>query len=308
MLILLLLHANEVVSADRLTDELWGDDPPQDAPAALQAHVSRLRKLLEPERDGQPRVIRTVPPGYLIEVPDDDVDLLRFQGLVAGARVRLDGGDAAGAAAALREALSLWRGRPLADLENEPFAHDPIRELDEMWLEAVELRVDADLATGRHADLVRELLALARRYPLREHIRRQLMLALYRSGRQAEALEAYAELRRTLVEELGLEPSRELRALQEAMLRQDPELDLRRPGAVRVVPRRRRRLGLALVVALAALAAVGLFALLGSEESPEHPRADGLLVAVSPRSGEVQARSRWARRRALSPSARAASG
>ena len=290
MLILLLLHANEVVSADRLTDELWGDDPPQDAPAALQAHVSRLRKLLEPERDGQPRVIRTVPPGYLIEVPDDDVDLLRFQGLVAGARVRLDGGDAAGAAAALREALSLWRGRPLADLENEPFAHDPIRELDEMWLEAVELRVDADLATGRHADLVRELLALARRYPLREHIRRQLMLALYRSGRQAEALEAYAELRRTLVEELGLEPSRELRALQEAMLRQDPELDLRRPGAVRVVPRRRRRLGLALVVALAALAAVGLFALLGSEESPEHPRADGLLVAVSPRSGEVQAR------------------
>ena len=159
-----------------------------------------------------------------------------------------------------------------------------------MWLEAVELRVDADLATGRHADLVRELLALARRYPLREHIRRQLMLALYRSGRQAEALEAYAELRRTLVEELGLEPSRELRALQEAMLRQDPELDLRRPGAVRVVPRRRRRLGLALVVALAALAAVGLFALLGSEESPEHPRADGLLVAVSPRSGEVQAR------------------
>ena len=194
------------------------------------------------------------------------------------------------AAATLREALAMWRGRPLADLENEPFARDPIRELDEMWLEAVELRVDADLATGRHADLVRELSALARRYPLREHIRRQLMLALYRSGRQAEALEAYAELRRTLVEELGLEPSRELRELQEAMLRQDPELDLRRPGAVRVVPRRRRRLGLALVVALAALAAVGLFALLGSEETPEPPRADGLVVAVSPRSGEVQAR------------------
>ncbi len=159
-----------------------------------------------------------------------------------------------------------------------------------MWLEAVELRIDADLATGRHADLVRELSALARRYPLREHIHRQLMLALYRSGRQAEALEAYAELRRTLVEELGLEPSRELRALQEAMLRQDPELDLRRPGAVRVVPRRRRRLGLALVVSLAALALVGLFALLGSEETPEPPRADGVVVAVSPRSGEVQAR------------------
>jgi DNA-binding SARP family transcriptional activator/ABC-type branched-subunit amino acid transport system substrate-binding protein len=291
VLVLLLLHANEVVSADRLTDELWGDDPPQDAPAALQAHVSRLRKLLEPERDGQPRVIRTVPPGYLIEVRDDEVDLLRFQGMVAGARARLDGGDAAGAAATLREAFALWRGRPLADLENEPLARDPIRELDEMWLEAVELRIDADLATGRHADLVRELTALARRYPLREHIRRQLMLALYRSGRQAEALEAYAELRRKLVEDLGLEPSRELRALQEAMLRQDPELDLRRPGAVRVVPRRRRRLGLALLaVALAALAAVGLFALLGSEETRDAPRADGLVVAVSPRSGEVQAR------------------
>ena len=140
----------------------------------------------------------------------------------------------------LREALSLWRGRPLADLEHEPFAQEPIRELDELWLEAVELRIDADLATGRHADLVRELSALARRHPLREHIRRQLMLALYRSGRQAEALEAYADLRRTLVDERGLEPSRESRALQEAMLRQDPELDLRRPGALRVVPRRRR--------------------------------------------------------------------
>ncbi len=112
VLVLLLLHANEVVSADRLTDELWGDDPPQDAPAALQAHVSRLRKLLEPERDGQPRVIRTVPPGYLIEVRDDDLDLLRFQGLVAAARARLDGGDAAGAAATLREALAHVAGPP----------------------------------------------------------------------------------------------------------------------------------------------------------------------------------------------------
>lgn len=292
MLALLLLHPNEVVSADRLIDELWGDDPPQDASAALHAHVSRLRKLLEPERDGEPRVIRTVPPGYLIQVADEELDLLRFESLVAEARARLDGGDAAGAAATLREALAMWRGRPLADLENEPFARDPIRELDELWLEAVELRLDADLATGRHADLLRELSALARRHPLREGVRRRLMLALYRSGRQAEALEAYADLRRTLVEELGLEPSRELRALQEAMLRQDPELDLRRPGALRMVPRGRRglRLALAVALALAALALVGLFGLLGSDETPEPPRADGLVVAVSPRSGEVQAR------------------
>jgi DNA-binding SARP family transcriptional activator/ABC-type branched-subunit amino acid transport system substrate-binding protein len=291
VLVLLLLNANEVVPADRLIDELWGDDPPQDASAALQAHVSRLRKLLEPERNGEPRVIRTVPAGYLIEVRDDDVDLLRFQALVAGARARLNGGDASGAAATLRKALAMWRGRPLADLENEPFARDPIRELDEMWLEAVELRIDADLATGRHADLVRELSALARRYPLREPIHRQLMLALYRSGRQAEALEAYGDLRRTLVEELGLEPSRELRALQEAMLRQDPELDLRRPGTVQVVPRRGRLgLALALAAALIAIAVVSLVALLGSEETPEPPGSDGLAVAVSPRSGEVEAR------------------
>jgi DNA-binding SARP family transcriptional activator/ABC-type branched-subunit amino acid transport system substrate-binding protein/DNA-binding beta-propeller fold protein YncE len=289
VLVLLLLNANEVVSADRLIDELWGNDPPQDASAALQAHVSRLRKLLEPERDGDPRVIRTVSPGYLIQARDEDLDLLRFESLVAEARARLDGGEAAAAAATLREALAMWRGRPLADLESEPFARDPIRELDEMWLEAVELRVDADLATGRHADLVRELSALARRYPLREGVRRRLMLALYRSGRQAEALAAYADLRRTLVEELGLEPCRELRALQEAMLRQDPELDLRQPGAVRVVPRRRRRLWAALAIALAAVAAVGLLALLGSEDTRAPPRSEGLAVAVSPHSGEVQA-------------------
>lgn len=288
MLALLLLHANEVVSADRLIDELWGDDPPQDASAALQAHVSRLRKLLEPERHGEPRLIRTVSPGYLIHVVDEELDLLRFESLVAEGRARLNGGDAAGARATLREALSPWRGRPLADLENEPFARDPIRELDELWLEAVELRLEADLATGRHADLVRELSALARRYRLREPIHRQLMLALYRSGRQVEALEAYAGLRRALVEEQGLEPSRDSRALQEAILRQDPELDLRRPGAVWVMPRRRRRFALAF--ALVALPLVGLFVLLGSEKRPQPPRADGLVVAVSPRSGEVQAR------------------
>ena len=291
VLSLLLLQANEVVSADRLIDELWGDHPPQDEAAALQAHVSRLRKLLEPERDGERRVIRTVAPGYLIEVTDEELDLLRFERLVTEGRAQLDGGDASRAAATLREALGMWRGRPLADQENESFAQAAIRELDELWLEGLELRIDADLASGRHADLVRELSALARRYPLREHVHRQLMLALYRSGRQAEALEAYGDLRRTLVEELGLEPSREVRALQEAMLRQDPELDLRQPGALQVVPRRGRLgLALALVVALVAIALVGLFALLGSEETPEAPRSAGLAVAVSPRSGEVQAR------------------
>ena len=287
VLALLLLDANQVVSADRLIDELWGDAPPADASAALQAHVSRLRKLIEPERDGEPRVIRTVSPGYVIDVAPEELDLLRFDGLVARARTLQDEHDPERSAATLREALALWRGRPLADLENEPFAGEPVRELDERWLEAVELRVDADLAAGRHDELVRELAALTRRHPLRERLHRQLMLALYRSGRQAEALEAYAELRGTLVEEVGLEPSRESRELQEAILRQDPQLDLRRPRP----PARGRSRALLLGAAAALAAAITAVVLLvGSDDAPEAQEADGLVVAVSPDSGEVRAR------------------
>ena len=243
LLAVLLLNAGEVVSSDRLIDELWGESPPADAQTALQAHVSRLRKLLEPDRDGEPALLVTRPPGYLLSIADDQLDLRRFEGLVASGRERLQVGDAERAAAQVREALDLWRGRPLADLENEPFAAGVTRALDESWLEALETRIEADLALGRHAELVPELVTLVGRHPLRERLRAQLMVALYRCGRQAEALEAFDDGRRRLAEELGLEPGTRLRRLQADILAQDPGLDLAAPvgaGGGSPWPRARR--------------------------------------------------------------------
>jgi branched-chain amino acid transport system substrate-binding protein len=250
--------------------------------------VSRLRKLLEPEGAREPTVLLTRPPGYMVRAGGQELDLRRFEELVVEGRQGLERGDAAGAAAVLREALALWRGRPLADLEGEPFAPEPIRELEELWLEAVEARIDADLATGRHGDLVRELSALVRRHPLRERLRAQLMLALYRSGRQAEALAAYADLRDTLVEELGLEPSRDVRELQEAILRQDPALD--RPRRGWRPPPRRRRLWIAAAAAAAAAALAVALLSRGSEQRSAAPLRDGFVAVVSARSGDVRAR------------------
>jgi DNA-binding SARP family transcriptional activator/ABC-type branched-subunit amino acid transport system substrate-binding protein len=291
VLALLLLNADAAVSSDRLIDELWGDDPPRDAGAALQAHISRLRKLLEPDRDGEPRVIVTTSAGYLIRVGPDELDLLRFEQLVAEGRGRLDAGEAAAAGEVLREALSLWRGRPLANLEMEAFAQQPIRDLDERWLDALEARIDADLESGRDADLTRELAAVARRHPLRERLRAQLVLALYRSGRQAEALESYAELRGMLVEERGLEPSRELRELQEAILRQDPRLQRTAPARPARDSAHRRRLLAGLAVAgVAAAAAIVAVVATGRDEHARAPASRGFVAVVSPSSGAVQAR------------------
>jgi len=221
LLALLLLHANETLSRERLIDELWGEKPPATAAKALQVYVSQLRKLLEPE---QP--LETTPSGYRIRVDGPELDLRRFETLVSDGRAALAAGDPAEAASLLADALSLWRGRPLADLAYEPFAQAEIARLEELRLAAVEERVEAELRLGRHAELTGELEALVAEHPLREHLRRQLMLALYRSGRQAEALEAYHDARRVLVEELGIEPGRELRELEQAILRQDPVLDL----------------------------------------------------------------------------------
>ena len=290
VLALLLLHPNEAISGDRLIDELWADDPPRDAAAALQAHVSRLRKLLEPDHGGEPRVLVTAADGYRIEPGRDALDLLRFEQLVDQGRRALDGGDAAGAAKVLREALGLWRGRPLADLEAEAFAQQPIRDLDDLWLDAVELRIDADLGSGRHADLTRELAVLVRRHPLREGLRGQLMLALYRSGRQAEALETYADLRRTLVEERGLEPGRDVRELQEAILRQDPALELRPRARSPDRPASRRRRWIAGLVAAALTAAVAAAIAWPGADEERPPPTSGFGALVSPRSGEVEAR------------------
>jgi len=238
LLAILLLHAGEVVSVDRLIDALWGESPPDDAATALHQHVSRLRKAL-----GAHEVLLTRSPGYVVAPAEGEIDFRRFGALRDTGRRHLEGDAPQEAARALREALSLWRGRPLADLDREPFAAEAVARLDEEWIEAVELRIDADIALGRHAELVGELRTLVRRHPLRERLRGQLMLALYRSGRQAEALAVYADARRTLDEELGLEPGPELRRLQQAILDHDPELERRRPR--RAGPPARRRPALA---------------------------------------------------------------
>jgi DNA-binding SARP family transcriptional activator len=212
----LLLQANEVVSTDRLIDLLWGAAPPATAGKSVQVYVSRLRKAL-----GEGR-FATHGHGYLLHAEPEELDLARFERLVEQAR-RTAPDSAAGK---LREALALWRGPALADLAYERFAQVEIARLEEMRLAVIEQRIDADLAGGRHAELVGELETLVARHPLRERLRCQLMLALYRSARQAEALEAYRAARRELQEELGLDPSAELRQLEQAILRQDPALDL----------------------------------------------------------------------------------
>jgi DNA-binding SARP family transcriptional activator len=219
LLALLVLHANQVLSTDRLIDELWGDDPPGTARAVLPGFVSSLRRELGPN------VILTRSPGYLVELEADRLDLGRFESLVAEGKQAAERGDPAAAAGRLREALGLWRGDALADLVDERFAGPTIFRLEELRLAALESRIEADLSLGRHGELVGELVALVADHPLRERLRAQLMLALYRSGRQAEALEAYRDARRLLVEELGIEPSTSLQALEGAILRHEPALD-----------------------------------------------------------------------------------
>ena len=214
LLAILLLHANEVVSSDRLIDELWEEAPPRTAAKSLHVQVSRLRKQLG---DGR---LTTRSPGYVLHVDPSEFDLTRFERLVGEARTA----EPEAAAQMLREALALWRGRPLADLAYQRFAQTEIARLEELRLAALERRIDGDVASGRHAEVVGELEALVAEHPLRERPRAQLMLALYRSARQAEALEAYREARRVLSEELGLEPGEDLKQLEEAILRHDPSL------------------------------------------------------------------------------------
>lgn len=224
LLAVLLLHAGEAVSADRLIDELWGESPPRSARHLLHVYVSNLR------RAGIHPLLSARAPGYALELGHDELDAGRFERLLGSGRRLLAAEQPAGAAQALREALALWRGDALADFTYEPFAQAEIARLGELRLAALEDRVEADLALGRHRELVGELEALVAASTLRERPRGQLMLALYRSGRQAEALEAYQQARRVLGEALGIEPSRPLRQLQQAILRHDPSLE---PGAAR---------------------------------------------------------------------------
>ena len=289
LLALLLLHANEVVSSDRLIEELWGEEPPQSAATALHGHVSRLRKLLG-GADGTPeQLLVTRPPGYVLQLQADQLDLHRFERLRDEARAARSRGDLAGASARLRDALSLWRGPPLADLAYERFAQVEGGRLEELRLATVEERVEVDLALGRHADLASELERLVAERPLREGFRTQLMLALYRSGRQAEALQVYQQGRRVLLEELGIDPSQRLRALEQAILRQDESLELPLvatapeldddPRAAPAQPRPRHGPLLPIAAACAIAGAVALGLLL--------PRLGGGKAAAAFRPGTV---------------------
>ena len=270
-----------------MIDGLWGERPPDTAPKALQVHVSQLRKALGGS------YVQTRPPGYVLELGTADLDLNRFRRLCGEAR-SVAASDPARTSRLLDEALDMWRGAPLADFTYEPFAQPEIGRLVELRIGALEERIDADLALGRHAEVIAELEALIGEHPLRERLRAQHMLGLYRSGRQAEALEAYQNARRALTEELGIEPGRDLKKLQEAILSQDAELDL--PPAVEIASEegsqgvfvgREAELGVLLGALDDALAGRGRLVLLAGEPGIGKSRLAEELMA--------QARSRRAR-------------
>lgn len=292
LLAVLLVHANEVVSSDRLIDELWGDRPPDTAATALHGIVSHIRSALEPDR--LPRdpgaVLVTRAPGYVLRLPPGALDSERFEELLAEGRGALESGEASRAATVLREALGLWRGDAFSGSDEAPSVHAEAIRLDELRFEALEERIDADLALGRDDELVPELEALVEREPLRERLRGQLMLALYRSGRQAEALELYHETRSTFRARLGIEPTPRLRELEQAILRQDLELDVGlprlRPRAV--VRRHRGRVllasGAAVLVAIAAVVTAAIVLTRGEAPLQGSP---GSVIVIDPTLGRV---------------------
>jgi DNA-binding SARP family transcriptional activator/outer membrane protein assembly factor BamB len=248
LLVFMLLHPNELLPSDRLIDELWDERPPATAAKILQNAVSQLRKALG---DGR---LETRPPGYVFHLGPGELDLERFEELARDGRSE--------------EALALWRGPPLVDLREERFADDARRRLEDERLAVLEDRIDADLAAGRGAQLVPELERLVAQQPLRERMHAQLMRALYASGRQADALEAYRRARRTLSDELGLEPGPELQELERKILQQDPELAPRRSQSRTAEPRPRRRwlLPAALLLVVAGVVAGVLVATAGSSK------------------------------------------
>ena len=227
LLALLLLHANETLSTDRLIDELWGERPPANAAKTVQMQISRLRKALAGEAgNGSAGVVVTRERGYELRLDPERLDSHRFERLVAEGRSELAGGHPSAPSRRSSGALSLWRGAPLAELAYEPFAQREIARLDDLRVAALEQLIEAKLALGAHAEVVGQLETLIGEHPYRERLRAQLMLALYRSDRQADALQAYQDARRTLVEELGIEPGERLRELERAILAQDPRLHL----------------------------------------------------------------------------------
>ena len=287
LLAILLVHANEVVPPDRLIDELWGEAPPPTASKTLQAHISRLRKSLDGTLETRGR-------GYVLRVEPGRLDAHAFEELLEQGRRQLAGGHPAAAHDSLEQALGLWRGPALADFAYEPFAQAEIARLDELQRGALEERVEADLQLGRHAELLGELRSLVARHPLRERLRAQLMLALYRSDRQAEALQVHQDGRRVLLEELGAEPSENLRELERRILNHDPALAApSRPDAASRLAAHARPRTTALVAAVVAVtvAATLAAALAGGGDEPE-PAAGGAARAeggsvrlLDPRTG-----------------------
>jgi DNA-binding SARP family transcriptional activator len=271
LLALLLLNRNRVVATETLIDELWGDEPPARATKTLQVYVSQLRKELGPER------LLTRPPGYELRVAEGELDLDRFEQLVGEARARLADGDSKGSVAGMRSALELWRGPALVEFRTESFAERAAARLDDQRLAAVEDCLHAALEAGESADIVPELEELVAAHPLRERPRELLMLALYRAGRQADALECFRRTRELFVSQLGIEPSASLRRLEQAMLRQDEELvgTVAVAGSPRppVGPVRRRRRGALALVAFAALVAAGIAAALIVRDGGTNTRA-----------------------------------
>ena len=294
LLALLLLNANRVVSTERLIDDLWADSPPSTARATLQVYVAGLRKALNHGGSS----LRTRSPGYVLDVEAGSLDLDRFTQLCTDAR-----GSAVPEhrAALLHEALGLWRDDPLPELRAEPFSSTAVAQLEQLRLGALEERIDADLALGRDAALVTELEALVAEHPYRERLRAQLMLTLYRSGRQADALEAYQAGRRVLQDELGLEPGKDLRELEAAILRQDEALLPARPEAIeaeldRTTPPPTRRFSRRAIVAavlvasaFAALALVTGVLVLRSGEANSAGISPGSVGVVDPGSQRVVA-------------------
>jgi predicted ATPase/class 3 adenylate cyclase len=218
VLAVLLLHPNETLSSEHLIDELWGESPPANALKTLQVHVSRLRKELPPD------VLVTREHGYELQLEDDEVDARRFEGLLDDARGELAAGNPDRALVCLERALALWRGAPLTDFAYEPFAQTEIARLEDLRVTAIEQSIEAKIALGRHGEVIGQLEQLVEEHPYREALRAQLMLALYRADRQADALQAYQNARRQLVEDLGIEPGARLRELEAAVLAQDDTL------------------------------------------------------------------------------------
>ncbi len=270
VLAVLLLQANRVVSTDHLIEAVWDGRPPETAHKTLQVYVSQLRKAL-----GSGRIMTTAP-GYRLMVSAGELDLDHFQALVAAKKPA--------------EALALWRGQALADFAYEAFAQAEIDRLDELRLAAVEDRIEAELEAGQGGALSGELETLVREHPLRERLCRQLMLALYRSGRQAEALEAYQRLRRNLVGQLGIEPGPAVRELERKILNHDPSLQPAsdRGRSKRVRRRRRVAVGAAVTVAVISLAVAVFVVTRGSSASSPGISADSM-GAIDPRTNDIVA-------------------